>query len=42
MSAFQVVQLTPQVFLSTYTFQDHTIYILTGGNYISHVGSLNN
>ena len=42
LSAFQVVQLTPQVFLSTYTFQDHTIYILTGGNYISHVGSLNN
>jgi hypothetical protein len=38
LSAFQVIQLTPQTFTSTYNFQDHTIYILTGGEYLSSIG----
>ncbi len=35
LSAFQVKELTGGTFSSTYAFEDHTIYILTGGEYRS-------
>ncbi len=41
LSAFQVVSLSPGNFTSTYNFQDHTIYILTGGEYRSTVSTWN-
>lgn len=42
LSAFQVVYLNPGTFLSTYSFQDHTIYILTGGEYRSSISNTGN
>ncbi len=41
LSAFQVVHLDPQNFSTTYYFQDHTLYILTGGQYRSDVAATN-
>ena len=37
LSAFQIVYLNPGTFWSTYSFQDHTLYILTGGEYRSTI-----
>ncbi len=44
LSAFHVKTLNPSttLFNSTYNFEDHTIYILTGGEYRSTVGLSNN
>ena len=33
LSAFEIVELDPGIFYNTYHFQDHTIYILTWGEY---------
>lgn len=38
LSAFQVKTLAPNTFTSSYVFEDHTIYILTGGEYSTAVG----
>lgn len=38
LSAFQVKTLNPGTFSSTYNFEDHTIYLLSGGEYLSTVG----
>ena len=42
LSSFQVKTLDPATFTSTYSFEDHTIYLLTGGEYISSVAGINN
>ena len=39
LSAFQVVALPPQTFLTWYNFQDHTIYMLGDGEYQSALTS---
>jgi len=39
LSAFQVKTLNPATFTSVYNFEDHTIYILTGGDYKSTLTS---
>lgn len=38
LSAFQIKVLNPTTFNTTYNFEDHTLYILTGGEYRSNVG----
>jgi len=42
LSAFQVKSLNTGNFSTTYNFEDHTIYILTGGKYSSTVSAGNN
>lgn len=42
LSAFQVKTLPGGIFSSTYNFEDHTIYILTGDEYRSNVGWTSN
>lgn len=42
LSAFQVKILNSTTFTSTYNFEDHTIYLLTGGEYISTMGGIHN
>ncbi len=40
--SFQIKTLNPGIFASSYQFEDHTIYLLTGGDYVSTVAGTNN
>lgn len=42
LSAFQVKTLDPATFATPYNFEDHTLYILSGGEYRSAIAGANN